>query len=161
MVDITYTGNSTERRAHAGAVTGQGLAYSKKSIVTTVEVASATAAGSTYKVARIPSNARISMSSHAYWDDLSTATTTMDIGLASVNANVTSDADALANGLDVASAGDNRLIAAIAEGGKPAWDHINGQTSDPGGELDVYVSLLDALHSITGTLTVELDYVVD
>lgn len=162
MADVSYTGNSTVRRDSTDVVTGVGHGYSKKTVCTTVEVASATAAGSTYKVARIPSNARICMSSHVYWDDLTTTgSPTMDVGLGSVSNNITEDPDALNNGLDVSSAGDGRLITAIADGGLPAWDHVNGQASDPGGELDVYISIVDAAHTTTGTVTVELDYVVD
>lgn len=162
MADLTYTRVSTYRRNATEAVPGNGIAYSKKTLISTVEVAAATAAGQTYKMGRIPSRARICASSTVYWDDLTTAgSPTLDIGLASVDSNITSDADAINDGLALSSAGSNRVVKDIANIGKQAWEYVNGQSTDPGGDLDVYVSVLDAAHSTAGTVSLEIDYVVD
>lgn len=124
----------------------------------TVEVGSADSATSTYTMARIPSNARILGLSKMYWDDLASAgAPTLDIGLFAVNSNITSDADALNDGLDAATASTGSpVIKDIANYGKMAWEYVAGQTVDPGGMLDVKVSLLDAAVNVGGTLTLEL-----
>lgn len=161
MADITYTNKSTERRDSTGAVAAKGPAFSLKAITTTVELA-ASASGVTTKVARIPSNARISPLSKIYWDDLATSgSPTIDVGLASVDSNVTSDPDALNNGLAASSAGSSVLISDIANYGLPAWDHVASVTEDPGGELDVYFTVKDAATNAAGTVTCEILYTVD
>jgi hypothetical protein len=38
---------------------------------------------------------------------------------------------------------------------------VNGQTADPGGLLDVYVTVKDAATTATGTVTVELYGYID
>ena len=87
-----------------------------------------------------------------------TGAATLDIGLGSVDSNITSDPDALSNGHDVTGTGAASLAALVrAEVGKPAWDFVNGQTSDPGGELDIYFSIVDAATAgLTGTVSVEI-----
>lgn len=161
MADISYTTNATERRANTGLVAEKGPAYSVKSITVTTELA-ASASGSTLKIARLPSNARLTGSSTLYWDDLATSgSPTIDIGVGSVDSNVTSDPDGLNNGLDVTSAGSGAVINDKASYGLPLWDHVNGQSTDPGGELDVYLSVKDAATNAAGTVTCELFYTVD
>lgn len=160
MADLTYTQKATERKAASGLVAGKGDAHSLKVLLSsTVEVAPS-ASGSTIKFGRIPSNARLSGLSRVYWDDLATSgSPTLDLGLASVNANITSDPDALSNGHAVssASATGSPAVADPAAFGKPAYLNVNGQTTDPGGELDVYGSIVDAATvGLTGTVTVEL-----
>lgn len=154
----TYTKKATERKANTGLVVGKGEAGSLKVLLcSTVELAAATAAGSTVKFGTIPSNARITGMSKVYWDDLTTAgSPTLDIGLGAVDANVTDDPDALTDGLDISSAGSDEVVKDISNYGLPAWDYVNGVTSDPGGELEVYGTVADAAHTTTGTVTVEL-----
>ncbi len=165
MADLTYTQKATERKASSGLVTAKGDAHGLKVLVcSSVEVA-ASASGSTIKFGRIPSNARLSGISRVYWDDLSTTgSPTLDIGLASVNANITSDPDALSNGHAISSA-DADGAPAVADPvsmGKMAWQLVNGQTTDPGGELDVYGSIVDAATAgLTGTVTLELFGYID
>lgn len=160
MADLTYTQKATERKASTGLVTGKGDANGLKMLVSSTVEIPASASGSTVKFGRIPSNARLSGISRVYWDDLSTTgSPTLDIGLASVNANITSDPDALSNG-HVITAADVEGAPALgdcANFGLPAWDLVNGQTTDPGGELDVYGSIVDAATAgLTGTVTLEL-----
>lgn len=158
MADITYTQTATERRASPGITPGKGDANSAKVLVaSTVEIAANSAAGSTVKFGRIPSNARILAASRVYNDDLATAgSPTLDLGLASVDSNITSDPDALTNGIALSSAGSDTLAIALENSGLPAWDFVNGQTTDPGGQLDVYGSVLDASTTTVGTVTVEI-----
>ena len=161
MADITYTTKATERRATSGIAAGKGDSMNVKCLTSTVELAGS-ASGSTVKFGTIPSNARIMASSRIYNDDLATSgSPTLDLGLGSVDSNVTSDPDALTNGVALSSAGSDTLAIAIADAGLPAWDFVNGQTTDPGGLLDVYGSVKDAATNATGTITVEIYYVMD
>jgi len=162
MTDITYTYTATERRDSQGAVFGKGDAANVKAVSVTVELASA-AQNSTTFIKRIPSNARILGLSTVYFDDLaSSGTPTMDIGLGSVDSNITSDPDALNDGINISSAaGSASLIKDIANYGKKAWEFVSGQTTDPSGSLDIYISIVDAASNATGTVTVELFYTTD
>ena len=157
MADITYDQTATERKATQGLTAGPGEANNMKYLTSVMEVPPSTS-GDTIKFMRIPSNARISNLSRITWDDLSTdATATMDLGLASVNANITSDPDAFSEAHAITAAGNELLLDRFEEAGDYAWDFVNGVTSDPGGELDVYATIVDALTSgLTATVTVEL-----
>lgn len=129
----------------------------------TVEVAAAATAGTEYVFMRIPSDARIHGISEIAFDDLASAgAPTLDIGLKAVQGNITSDDDALNNGIDVATAaGTARVIADAANYGKEAWEFVAGQTSDPGGLLDVIITLKDAAANTGGTVTMTLVYSID
>lgn len=160
MADITYTKRATERRAQNGVVAGKGDANTLKNLLTaTIEMGGTEAVNSTIFFGRIQSNARLSQRSRVYWDDLATSgAPTLDIGLASVDSNVTSDPDALNNGLTLATADAEGvpLLADHANAGKYAWQFINGQTTDPGGLLDVYGTIVDTTIDTSGTITVEV-----
>jgi hypothetical protein len=132
-------------------------------IEATVEVGAAAAAGTEYVFARIPANARISGLSQVYHDDLaSSGSPTIDFGLKAVNGNVTTDDDALNDGIDVATAaGSARLIKDIANYGKKAWEFVSGQTTEPQGFLDVIVTTKDAACNTGGTVTMSLLYTVE
>lgn len=158
MADITFDNVATERRPQKGIVAGKGDAHSLKVLVSATVEIPATASGQTFKFGRIPADARISGRSKVYWDDLTTTgAATLDLGLGSVNSNVTSDPDALSNGHDVTSASSGDAIADIANYGLPAWDLVNGVTVAPGGELEVYGTIVDAATAgLTGTVTVEI-----
>lgn len=158
MADITYSNTATERRASPGVTPGKGDAHTVKTLVcATIELA-ASASGTTVKLGRIPTNARILGQGMIYNDDLATSgSPTLDIGLASVDSNITSDPDALHNGIALSAATTTtQVLADLANSGLPAWDLVAGQTTDPGGELDVYASVKDAATTATGTVTVEI-----
>jgi hypothetical protein len=158
MADITYSSKATERRASPGIVPGKGDANNVRVLAcATIELA-ASASGTTVKIGRIPSNARILPTGLIYNDDLATSgSPTLDIGLASVDSNITSDPDAINNGLALSTATTTTTIMADpANAGLPAWDFVNAQTTDPGGELDIYASVVDAATTATGTITVEI-----
>lgn len=158
MADEIYDNAATEKRPQQGTVPGKGDAHSVKVLcAATIELAAASD-GDTVSFGRIPSNARLLPTSFVYWDDLATnGSPTLDIGLASVGSNITSDDDALSNGHDVTSAGTAAALTASTSHsayGDPAWDFVNGVTSDPKGELDVYGTIQDAATTQTGTVTV-------
>ena len=129
----------------------------------TVEVGAADSATSTYGFYRVPTNARILGASRVYWDDLaSSGSPTLDIGFRPVGGNITADADALNDGLDAATV-NNTGVAVVkdkANYGKTVWELL-GLSSDPQGEVEVYISLLDADVNVGGTLTMEILYEVD
>jgi len=161
----TFTLTATERRSHLLAAASHGGAYGTKAMVATVEVAASTTVGRTILFGHIPSNARPMMISKLYSDDLATSgSPTLDIGLAEVNGNLANadDPDALTAGIAISSAvtGAN-LIADITNAGLPAWDYVASETVDPGGQLAVYGSLVDAPVNAAGTITIEMLYVVD
>lgn len=156
---------ATERRAVSGIAIGAGIAGTVKSLTSTVELA-ASASGTTIDFGYIPADARILGSSRIYWDDLATSgSPTLDLGLVAVNSNITSDDDCLNDGLALSSVSTanvgNVVIKDIANIGLPAWDHVNGQASDPGGILKVQGVVRDAATTATGTISLELYYTVD
>ena len=158
MADITYTNVATKRSDAVDAVTGKGDANSLKVLASaTIELA-ASASGVTVKFGRIESTARIALISRVYNDDLATSgSPTLDIGLGSVDSNVTSDPDALTNGIALSSAGtDTAVVGDIANGGKRAWELVSGQTTNPGGQLDVFGTVKDAATTATGTVAIEV-----
>ena len=147
------------------ATYGVGEGGTLKSKTVTVEVSANASATSTYFQGklRIPSTARIVGGiSKIYLDDLaSSGSPTLDAGLFAVNGNITSDDDALNDGIDAASAGSVSLIKDISNYGKKAYEFVSGQTSDPQGELDVVLTIKDAATNTGGTVTMELFYTID
>tara|TARA_R110002094_G_scaffold157781_2_gene144034 strand:+ start:2898 stop:3389 length:492 start_codon:yes stop_codon:yes gene_type:complete len=158
MTDITYTNTATERTDSTGTIAGKGNANAvQKLVCASVELA-ASASGVTVKLGRIKSDARIMATGLVYNDDLATSgSPTLDIGLGSVDSNITSDPDALNNGIALSSAtSTTTVIADAANVGKRAWEFVSGQTTDPGGFLDVYATVKDAATTATGTVAVEM-----
>lgn len=159
---VTYTLKATVRRAADDVVIGKGDSGNLKVVAATKSVTSRTQ-NDTMKMLRLPSNARISGLSHAAWDDIaSSGSPTLDIGVGAVLGNITDDPDALNDGLDVATAaGTAKVVKDHANYGKQLWEYVNGQTTDPGGELDIYVSFVDAATNATGDVTLEIAYTLD
>ena len=158
----TYT--ATERRAHLLSATSHGGAYTVKNMTSTIELAATTTIGLTVDFGRIPSNARLLGSSTIDFDANIAATAQIDLGLAAVNGNLANadDPDALSNSHDLSAGGTTQLaITAFADYGKPAWDFVDSETSDPGGELMVYGTTTDAATTLVGTITVSMDYYID
>lgn len=129
----------------------------------TVEAAAAASAGTAYTMVRIPSDARILGLSKVWFDDLaSTGSPTLDIGLKAVDSNVTTDVDALNDGIDCfTAAGSANVVKDVANFGKKAWEFVAGVTADPGGFFDVTVNILDAGVNTGGTITLSLVYSCD
>lgn len=129
-----------------------------------VEMTAAASDTSTYRIARLPSSCRLSDLSYISFDDLASAgSPTLDIGvqLASGRTDtsaLTADPDAINDGLDAATATRGaKLIKTIDNVDKQLWEHA-GASSDPGGDLDVYISLVDADANTGGTIQGEIFY---
>ncbi len=152
--------NLTATRLGAQATQGHGWSGNIKGFVSTVTVGAADSDTSTYKMGNIPSNARLLGISRLYTDDLaSTGSPTMDIGLQATS--ITNDPDALSNGHAVSTVTDARAVSAVEKLGQRAWEFVNGQTTDPGRELTVYISLVDADVNVGGDVTLEFYYLLD
>lgn len=158
MADDTQ--NATQR--HEGDLTnGVPTRYGMNVAEATVAVSAAASAASIYTMLRIPSSARISDLSRLRIDDLaSSGAPTLDIGFAAVAGNVTTDDDSVNDGIDAATAGDYPVIKDTADAGKYAWE-LHGESADPGGFLDLIVTIKDAATNTGGTMTVSLVYTYD
>jgi hypothetical protein len=153
---------ATQRRAVADLVVGNGISYNVKNLCATVELATS-ASGTVIDFGLIPSNARILGCSRLYNDDLATSgSPTLDIGLIAVDGNITSDPDAINDGIALSAAGsDLQVVKDHANLALPAWDYANGVTADPGGSLLVRGVVKDAATNAAGTITLDLYYVID
>ena len=157
--------NATQRRDHNNIAAGKGDGATIKSLPCTVELAAASS-GDTVTFGYIPSNARILPSSRLYVDDCATSgSPTLDVGIGAVNGNLANsdDPDAIGNGHALATAANDIMVfnADIASHALPAWDLVASETSDPGGILKVYGTVKDASTTQTGTITLDLQYVID
>jgi hypothetical protein len=162
---MTVTTNiATVRRAATKAVVGKGdgsqLIYLG---ARTVELG-ASDATSTIDFGDIPSNLRIAGCSKVYWDDCATSgAPTLDIGLFAIDSNITSDDDAINDGLDLATATTTgvSLIKDIANYGKMAYELVSGQSTDPRGALKIKGTIKDAATNQTGTVTLDVYGYID
>jgi hypothetical protein len=162
------TKTATVRKANTNPATvvgGAGLAGDLKSFgARTIELTASASADVVDFQLRIPSNARIDASSRLFHDDLATSgSPTLDIGLYAVDGNITSDDDALNDGIAVSAImttstqlGGVPVVKDHANAGKYAWQFVNGVTSDPGGFFDVKAVVRDAATTTTGTVTLDL-----
>ena len=158
------TQNCTIRRAD-NSVIGKGEAGRLVHFGSrTVELTAAASADVIDFKLQIPSNLRISSMSRLFHDDLATSgSPTLDLGLYAVDSNVTSDDDALNDGIVVSAIMTTStqtigvpVVKDFANAGKAAYLFVNGQTTDPGGMLAVKGVIRDAATTTTGTVTLEL-----
>jgi len=163
MTDVTYTTKATVRRAAADAVPGKGDGPNLKIVTATKSLASP-AQNSTHKFIRLDSTARLHALSRIYWGDFSSAASpTLSVGIASVNNNFGAAAPtALNSGLDAsaASAAGSSLLAAPANSGKMLWE-LAGLSSDPGGQMDIYVTIAAAATNLTADITIDAVFSCD
>lgn len=130
----------------------------------TVETNADDSANSTYLLARLPSNAVICPSSKLHVDDLaSSGSPTLDIGIfnQSGKTDITDDDDAIANGIDAATAGATLIVSDLTKMNDRLWELVASQTEDPMVMFDIKVTIKDAAINQAGTITLELYYVVD
>ena len=155
----TYT--VTERRSHLLSPVSHGGSYTVKNLTSTIELAVSTL-GSTFTCGYIPSNARILGSSRLHSDTLG-GSSTLDLGIGAVNGNLANadDPNGLSAGHDVSGALSDALVVAIADMGLPAWDFVASEATDPGGAVKVYGTVTGASTTVIGTVTLEMNYVVD
>jgi len=160
MANVT----ATERRSSLLQAVGQGPAYSVKNLSATIELA-ATTSGDTITFGRVPSNARFTGQCRLYNDDIATSgSPTIQFGLRAVDGNLVNadDPDAIGTGFALSSSGSDVLMFSdIANIGLPAWDLVASESSDPGGVLEVYGTIKAAPTFATGTITVDINYVID
>jgi hypothetical protein len=151
------SGNGT-LRSRGVLGTRQTVVQSRLVVETSTRtVTAAASANSVYVMHRIPSSARIYGMSKVYFTDLaSSGSPTLDFGIKAVLANVTTDNDAMNDGVDVfTAAGSASWIKSIANYGKQAWE-FSTATADPGGMIDLTITILDADTNTGGTITSEL-----
>jgi len=156
------TVTATQRRNTSGLVAGNGISYTPKVLLATIALP-ASASGTIIDFGNVPTNARIMGISQIMADDLATSgSPTLDLGFQAVNSNVTTDPDALNDGLAVSSAlTATSVVKGIENRGKLAWEYVSGQTTDPGGQLTVIGTIKDAATNAAGDVTLELLYYVD
>ncbi len=98
--------------------------------------------GDTIHLARLPSNAVLHANSKMWHGDFGTGIT-FDIGTFNLNTGADDD-DSIASAVDVATAAAGvelmSTATAIANHGKRLWE-IAGQSQDPGGEIDIKVTI--------------------
>ena len=147
---------STDQRQLSTAAVGATI------ITHTVEVSAAASDTSTYHMGHLPSNARLQPQSVIGLDDLaSTGSPTLDVGTFNVADGTADDVDAINDGLDAATASNSTpLIKDVADWGRPLWE-IAGASSDPGGYIDIFVTMDDADTNTGGTLSVSLVFTLD
>lgn len=118
---------------------------------------------SLYRVARLPSNAKLHGQSRIDHAALGTATATMNIGIYNPPGRnvITNSATAINNGIVCSTAGKKDLFAAAnrTQAGRALWE-IAGAARDPGGELDIVVNLATGSVDINGAgdIMVEVVY---
>ena len=155
------TVNATVRRKTTAPIGNGDGSNLRNPGVRTIELApSASGTVVDFKL-RIPSSARIDLASSIMYDDLATSgAPTLDLGLYAVDGNITSDDDALNDGLTLTTALTYATRAPVikdfANAGKQAWEYVSGVTADPGGFFDVKGVIRDAA-TITNTGSITLD----
>ena len=127
----------------------------------TVEVSSSASDTSTYHIAHLPSNARIHDQSWIGFDDLGTSTApTLDIGTFNVTGG-SDDVDSINDGLTPATAVRSvEFIKLLANIGKYLWE-LAGESSDPGGFIDIKLTLDDADVNAGGTISGVVFYMME
>ena len=155
---------ATQRRATTDVPVSHGGSGVVLCLPATVELA-ASASGDTVDFGKIPSNARILVSSRLYNDDLATSgSPTLDIGLKSYTGSgnsITASPDAIGNGFALSSAGSDVVIVSdVANIGKRAWE-LAGLSTDPGGSFELYGTVKGAATTATGTVSLEMHYTLD
>ena len=153
-------------------VPGSKLGNAMREYVETYEVATTSIdeAGDIIRMIRIPSKLRISQIL-IYNDDLDghgTPTLAADLGLYRPNGGAVLDADAFASAITTLqsanTAGVNIAFEAqdIASLGKQAWEYCSGVTADPGGHLDVALTVTTgAATAAAGTVSMSVRGTLD
>ncbi len=156
--NLTATGRSEIALSTSMAVTARAGMNLYES---TVEFTAAASDTSTYFMARLPMDARLSNLSTYEHDDLaSTGAPTVDVGLKPVGSNFTLDPDAINDGIDVTAVGAGNLNKDPANAGKYVWE-LAGESTNPGGYADLMVNLVDADTNTGGTFSVAVVYMMD
>lgn len=118
-----------------------------------VEVTNGDSIASTYEVARLPSNARISKLSKLHSDGIA--------GLTDCDLGPENNPDALVDGaaLTATASVDGASAITNADYDKKLWE-LAGLSSDPKEEMPIFLTI-NAAATATGNVVAELVYVVD
>jgi hypothetical protein len=119
--------------------------------------------GSVYRMARLPSSARIMGASRLIHTAITTATSTFDIGVYNIpgKTNITDSATGINTGVVASTAGTKALLATTTNAGKRLWEFTTA-TADPKCDLDICLTLASlALVSPSGPVHVEIEYSFD
>lgn len=132
-----------------------------RALVDTVEVTAGASTGSTYVLARVPAAAYPLPASRLHWDDMAASgSPVLQVGL--VGSQITDDPDAFRTGLDASSAGIGvGLLSSVTLAGRAFWQFAANTTVNPGGELDLVVTLGGDPALAGGSLSLELYYALD
>lgn len=154
------TVNATQRGLKT--TVGFGMAADVKCKVGYAAVGSSDSVNSAYTFFNIPTRARILGVSRLRTTDLaSSGSPTLDVGLFSVNNNITSSDNCLATGVDISVVVNQDLVLDITKQGQRAWEFISGLTADPTGEVTVKATIKSAAVNTAGSIAIELFYVID
>ena len=158
MVDVAYTQTATRRRAAFDAVPNKGDGPNLK-VISSYRNPGALVVTSTIFFGRFDSNTRLHGIS-AFQYSANAASTTIAIGLASVNNNFGAAVPAaLLAATSIATAG-RTTIPSAANAGRMLWE-IAGLSTDPGGQIDVYATTGGATLNSSSDLLIEFAVTVD
>ena len=124
--------------------------------IDTLEIAAGDDDGSSYRLARVPSNAVLS--EIEIDNDAITGGTDFDLGFYDIDEGAVIDADALINTVSLASAGsvDGLGSIDIANKGKEVWE-LAGLTADPVKLMDIVLTG-NTVGTAAGTVTMKVVY---
>jgi hypothetical protein len=133
--------------------------YGLNCFESTVAVSAASSDGSTYKMALVPSNARISGLSRIIGDDLASSGSPVLL-IGTTGGGTTADPDAFHTGVSASAAIDARIFEDPADIGKYLWE-IAGETSDPNTNIWIQLEVETAATNTGGDVTLSLVYWID
>lgn len=158
MTDVTYSQRATVRSAAPDAVPNKGDGRNAM-IVSSYRNPGALVVGSTIFFGRFDSNSRIHGLS-ALQNSANAASTTLSVGVASVNNNFGAAVPAALLAATSIAAAARTPIPGAANAGKMLWE-LAGLTSDPGGQIDVYGTTGGATLNASSDLLLEMVISVD
>ena len=158
MTDVNYTQRGVVRSAAPDAVPNKGDGRNLM-IVSTYRNPGALVVASTIFFGRFDSNSRLHGSS-AFQNTANAASTTLALGLASVNNNFGAPVPAALMAATSIAAAARTPIPGPANAGKMLWE-IAGLASDPGGQIDVYGTTGGATLNASSDNVLELHITVD
>jgi len=125
-------------------ISGIGMEQDMKTEYRVANISAIAETGSTYTFGRLPSYARLCFSSR-YGNSGSQGANGFKCGVFGVDGNIIDDDDAIftvTSALQTAADIIRTSEANVgADRGKPIWQFVNGQTEDPGGFLDIKITL--------------------
>jgi len=144
---------------------GKGNVGDLKENVRIVDISAGASVGSTYFLLRFPSNTKLMGESTFIANGSSpfdSGAYTLSVGLFGVNGNIpTDDDDALVShtqpATETSAYFEIPLVSDPANYGKQLWELVSGLTEDPGGDLDMKVTLKTNV-SAGGRLNVMIIY---